>query len=182
MPNMNRISVVGSSGSGKTTLARAIAGTLGIPHLELDSLYHQANWQPLPGDEFVARVRRFVEQPRWVVDGNYSSHGVLDVVWQGADTVVWLDPPRRTVMWRVLLRTLRRVAMGTELWNGNRERWGNLWNTEPEQNVMLWAFTRFEHIRTRYEARTREPRFAHLAVHRLRTDPERERLLAALRR
>jgi adenylate kinase family enzyme len=178
---MNRISVVGSSGSGKTTQARTIADALGAPNLELDSVYHQANWTPLSDAEFVARVSRFVEQPRWVVDGNYTSHGVLDAVWQRADTVVWLDPPRSTVMRRVLFRSLRRVAMRTELWNGNRERWRNLWSTDPEQNIVLWAFTRFEHTRTRYETRTRDPRFAHLAIHRLITEAEREALLSTLR-
>jgi hypothetical protein len=75
----------------------------------------------------------------------------------------------------------RRVAMRTELWNGNRERWRNLWSTDPEQNIVLWAFTRFEHTRTKYEGRTQDPRFAHLAVHRLRTEAERDGLLAALR-
>jgi adenylate kinase family enzyme len=137
MPKVNRISVVGSSGSGKTTLARAIAGALGAPSLELDSVYHQANWTPLPDSEFVARVRRFVEQPRW-------------------------------------------VAMRTELWNGNRECWRNLWSTDPEQNIVLWAFTRFQHTRARYETRTRDPRFAHLAVHRLRTEAEGDGLLSVL--
>lgn len=43
---MQRISVVGNSGSGKTTVARAIAEALGVPHLELDSVFHQPDWQP----------------------------------------------------------------------------------------------------------------------------------------
>jgi hypothetical protein len=48
------------------------------------------------------------------------------VIWARADTVIWLDPPRRTVMRRVIWRTIRRVAGRAELWNGNRERWRNL--------------------------------------------------------
>jgi adenylate kinase family enzyme len=42
-----RIQVVGTSGSGKTTLAKDLAKRLGIQHLELDSLHHQAGWTPL---------------------------------------------------------------------------------------------------------------------------------------
>src|SRR5262245_45561170 len=49
---MLRISVVGNSGSGKTTIASAIAATLGVPHLELDAVSHQTDWQPSDTDEF----------------------------------------------------------------------------------------------------------------------------------
>ena len=38
---------------------------------------------------------------RWVIDGNYTSQ-VKDLVWARADTVVWLDLPRRTVMRRII--------------------------------------------------------------------------------
>jgi len=43
-----RISIVGCSGAGKSTLARRVAGTVGIPTLELDAVHHQADWTPLP--------------------------------------------------------------------------------------------------------------------------------------
>ena len=48
--------MVGNSGSGKTSLAAALADRLGIPHLELDSVFHQPGWRPLDGDEFRDRV------------------------------------------------------------------------------------------------------------------------------
>ena len=38
-----------------------------------------------------------------------------------ADTVVWLDLPRRVWLPRLVRRTLRRVVRREELWNGNRE-------------------------------------------------------------
>ena len=85
---MRRIAVVGSSGSGKTTTARAISSGLGIPHVELDSVFHQAGWTPLPTDEFQDTVRTFTDQEAWVVDGNYTSQGITDLVWPRADTVV----------------------------------------------------------------------------------------------
>ena len=121
---MRRVSVVGTSGAGKSTLARSLAAGLGADFLELDSVNHQADWVPLPTAEFRRRVAAVVAGERWVIDGNYST--VRDIVWARADTVVWLDLPRRTVMRRIVWRTLRRVAGRAELWNGNRERWHNL--------------------------------------------------------
>jgi adenylate kinase family enzyme len=118
--SVQRISVVGNSGSGKTTLARSLAGVLGLPHLELDAVFHQPGWQPLDRSIFRARVDEFTLARGWVVDGNYSA--VRDIVWSRADTVIWLDLPRWRVMRQVVGRTLRRVATGAELWNGNREQ------------------------------------------------------------
>ncbi|WP_423226670.1 AAA family ATPase, partial [Candidatus Amarolinea aalborgensis] len=51
---MQRIVVVGTSGSGKTTLARRLALALGIPHIELDALHWEANWQEAPVEVFRA--------------------------------------------------------------------------------------------------------------------------------
>jgi adenylate kinase family enzyme len=93
---VRRVSVVGNSGSGKSTVAAALAAALGVPHLELDGVFHQPGWEPLPADSFRAVVAAAVAGDGWVLDGNYSA--VRDLVWARADTVVWLDLPRRTVM------------------------------------------------------------------------------------
>ena len=177
---MERISVVGCTGSGKTTLARSLASLLDIPYLELDSVYHQPDWTPLPNDEFLYTVEEFTSEARWVVDGNYNSHGVLDAVWERADTVVWLDPSKGVVMRQVTLRTLKRGARNEELWNGNREILWNLTKGDPEKNIIRWAWTRFEPMRARYESRTVDPRWSHLDVIHLRTRNEASDFLARL--
>jgi adenylate kinase family enzyme len=175
-----RISVVGCAGSGKTTLAMAIAEALRLPRLELDSLYHQRDWVALAADEFRARVSAYCQQPRWVVDGNYSSQGILDIVWRRADTVVWIDPPKHVVLRQVLWRSLRRGIAGTPLWNGNRERLGNLLRSKPQENIVLWAATSFERVRATYSARAKDPVWSHLKFLRLRSAREREAFLASL--
>lgn len=72
MADMKRVVVVGSSGSGKTTVARAIAKSLDVPHLEMDSVFHQHGWADDAPEEFLPTLDRFTAGHGWVVDGNYS--------------------------------------------------------------------------------------------------------------
>ena len=148
-------------------MARRIAGALDLPHLELDSVFHQPDWTPLPDDEFRVAAVDFTQQERWVVDGNYTAAGVLDLVWERADTVVWLDLSRRVVMSRVIRRTVRRAATREELWNGNREPWSNFTRWNPEENIIRWAWTRFDHTRSKYDSRSVDSRWSHLEFIRL---------------
>ena len=144
-----RILIIGCSGAGKTTLAGRIGNKLQIPHLELDSVFHQANWQPLARDEFRARVTEYMSKPSWVIDGNYFGQ-LGDLVWGFADVVVWVDPSRARVMSQIISRTLRRGIKREILWNGNREHLSLLLNPNPEENLVLWAWTRFSSYRVRH--------------------------------
>jgi adenylate kinase family enzyme len=173
---VRRISVVGNSGSGKSTVGRQLAASLGVPFLELDSIYHQPGWVPLPAEEFRRRVAEVAAGDGWVIDGNYSKARPL--VWARADTVVWLDLPRWTVMRQVVWRTLRRAAFRAELWNGNRERWANLFTWAPEDSVISWAWHRHAVYRERYAAAAADPANAHLHFVRLRSRAEINRFLA----
>ncbi|MGI8697411.1 MAG: AAA family ATPase [Mycobacteriales bacterium] len=91
---MRRASVVGNSGSGKTALGRAFAERIGCRYVELDGIFHQSDWVPLPTEQFRDAVERIAATGSWVIDGNYSV--VRDLVWRRADTLVFLDLPRRT--------------------------------------------------------------------------------------
>lgn len=132
----------GASGSGKTTFARTLARRRGALHVELDGLFHQAAWTPLDEGDFRAEVARVVAHPSWVIDGNYRQ--VRDVVWPRAQAIVLLDLAKWRVMVRVARRTLRRVVLRTELWNGNRESWRNLLSRDPEKNVVLWSWISYD--------------------------------------
>jgi adenylate kinase family enzyme len=175
---VRRVSVVGTSGAGKSTFAFALAGVLGVPWVELDSVYHQADWTPLPVSEFRSRVLAVASGPCWVIDGSYSV--VRDLVWARADTVVWLDLPRRTVMRRLVFRTLRRVAGRVELWNGNRERWRNVFAWDDQESVIAWAWKTHDSRRERYAASLAEPAASHLRVVRLRSPRAVRRFLRAV--
>ena len=143
-----RISVVGCSGAGKSTLSRRLALKLGYRHVELDALFHQPDWQPLPDEQFLQATRDALHGDGWVTEGNYSL--VRQLVREQSDMVIWLDLPRHTVMRQVLWRTLRRLLSREELWNGNRERWGNLFKLNPRQSILAWSWTRHPVYRQRY--------------------------------
>jgi adenylate kinase family enzyme len=177
---VRRISVVGTSGAGKSTVGRQLARDLGVPFLELDSIYHQPGWVPLAPPEFRRRVAEAAAGDGWVIDGNYSA--VRPLVWERADTVVWLDLPRRTVMRQLIWRSLRRAAFRAELWNGNRERWANLFTWVPEDSVISWSWHHHPVYRERYAAAAEDPAYARLRFVRLRSHAEIRHFLAGTRR
>lgn len=156
---MERVLITGHSGSGKTTLATHVAARLGLPRVEMDALHHGPNWTPRP--EFRADVEAFSRGARWVTEDQYGSK-IGDLLWDRADTVIWLDLPRRTVMRRVVLRSLRRAATRQELWNGNRER---IRDWPSPGHPMRWAWAQYD--RKRREAADRIARHPHLAAVRL---------------
>ncbi|WP_421733143.1 toxin [Cellulomonas sp.] len=174
---LRRVRVVGTSGSGKTTFARRLAAVLDVPLLELDEVFWDAGWTKRDPEEARALIRQFVtaSDRGWVTDGNWTTGtvGMLD----DADAFVWLDYPRRTVMPRVVRRTLRRGLLRTELWHGNREDLRSLLNADPDQNVVLWSWTSHARNRTRYTALAAE---SPIPVIRLRSPREANRWLATL--
>lgn len=104
-----------------------------MPYVELDAFMHQPGWQPRPDEEFMKVVERATSRPAWVVDGNYRRFVIEGLVWKRADTVVWIDLPRRTVMRQVIVRTVRRAVTREELWNGNREPLTNFASLTPKR-------------------------------------------------
>lgn len=158
---MQRILVGGSSGSGKTTMARALARRLGVPHIEVDGLFHGPGWTPRA--EFVRDVDLATQAPGWVIDHDYAA--ARHLVWSRIDTFVWLDYSRAVCEWRVIRRSVPRALLRRELWNGNRERFFAMF-TDPEHPVR-WSWTHHARKRAGFEARVAERDNAHIVVVRL---------------
>jgi adenylate kinase family enzyme len=170
---VQRVLVGGISGAGKTTMARRLAARHGLPHVELDALFHGPGWVERP--TFAADVADVAAGERWVVDSDgYSA--VRDVLWARADTLVWLDLPRWQVMLRVVRRTLWRGLLRQELWNGNRESLRSAWGDSG--HPVRWAWAQHGARRALLEQRTADPAWSHLEVHRLRSARAARRWLA----
>ena len=172
---MDRVLVVGTTGSGKTTTARRLAGLIGAPHIELDGLFWKPGWTERETDDFRARVADATAGDRWVADGNYLGR-LGDLLWDRADTVVFLDVPLRIVVPRLVRRTIMRSVRRTDLWGtGNRERIATLW--DKDESLVSWALkTKSEHLAT-YGARIDDPRWAHIDFVVLRSPSEVRRWL-----
>ena len=157
---MKRISVTGSSGSGKSTLASKLAERLGAENVELDALYHQPGWTPLPDSEFLSSVAEAISGDRWVVDGNYNV--VRELIWDAADTIVWIDLPRRVVMFQLVRRTVGRAVLRKRLWNGNRESLREVISRDPNRSVVVWAWTHFDERRSPFSTAMADTRWSPL--------------------
>jgi adenylate kinase family enzyme len=155
-----RINVIGTSGSGKTMLAAQISQRLGIPHIELDALHWDPNWNPAPREVFRERVIQALGGETWAVDGNYGA--VRDITWSRADTIVWLDYSLPVIMGRVTQRTIRRLVKREELWNGNRERFGTSFLSR--ESIIWWALSTYHRRRKEYPILLSQPQHAHLNI------------------
>ncbi len=176
-----RISIVGCSGSGKSTLARRIENQLGLSRLELDGVFQQPNWEPLPDEPFRERVSAFMDRhDEWIIDGNYEP--VRSLVWERATTVLWLHPSRWRTMRQVCMRTLRRGLTRKELWNGNREPLSNFYSCNPENSIIAWAWTTHPKAVETYAPLFADPNWRHLERHRFTHPREANRWLAELER
>lgn len=168
--------VVGTAGSGKTTMAAALAARLGLPHIELDSLHWGPNWTPAPREEFRARVEAAAASDSWVIDGNYGS--VRDLLWPRAETVVWLDYPLATILFRLTRRTARRVFLREQLWSGNRERFHDQFI--PKESLFVWAVTTHTRRRRQFEELMAQQPYGPLPVIRLRSPRAARRWLSGI--
>ncbi|EYT59010.1 MULTISPECIES: hypothetical protein [Microbacterium] len=106
-----RVLVAGVSGSGKTTLSGRIGALWGLRHIEIDGLFHGANWTPRP--EFLDDVRAFAAEDRWVTEWQYTSKGTDAILAPRAQLALWLDYPYRVVRGRLVRRTLARGVLRT---------------------------------------------------------------------
>lgn len=171
-----RICVIGTTGSGKTTTALRLAGILGIPHIELDSLHWLPGWVPMEREPFRQAVAQALSGPAWITDGNYGK--ARDIIWERATTLIWTDYSLPVILWQLTLRTCKRVFTREELWNGNRETLRGAFFSKD--SLFLWALQTFPRHRREYAAYKSLPGGAHLQMIHLRSRRETDDWLSQL--
>lgn len=97
--------VIGGSGSGKSTFARQLGEVMLLPVVHLDQLNWRPGWVQTERDEAANLAREAASQESWIIEGNYSITFAERIA--RADTIIFLDFPARTRVWRVLVRMFK---------------------------------------------------------------------------
>jgi SAM-dependent methyltransferase len=110
----------------------------------------------------------------WVIDGNVlisDMYSAVPEVWERADTIAWLDLPRRVIIPRLIARTARRAYRREYVRKETPQRWRDLFVLDPARSVIAWTWFEQPDLRDAYESTTRDPRWSDRVV-RLRTRSE----------
>lgn len=113
LASARRIAIVGCIGAGKSTLARELGALLHLEVFHSDQMWWQGGGYRIVGKKtaeshamdpqaFRRLQEGLVSQDQWIIDGGRAD---LSVRIPRADTVIFLDLPRRTCMSRVVRRT-----------------------------------------------------------------------------
>lgn len=81
--------IIGCGGAGKSTLARQLGEKTGLPVVHLDKLFWKPGWVESTKAEIDEIIRREMEKPRWIMDGNYNR--TMPRRLERCDTVIYLD-------------------------------------------------------------------------------------------
>lgn len=177
--------MIGSSGSGKSTLAQRLATALDAKFVELDALNWQPGWVGLnetDPDALVQRFRQATAGERWVSAGSYTRFAQA-AFWPRLHTIVWLDLPASTAVWRMLRRSWRRWRRRECLWGTNVERfWPQLMVWRGEDSLLWWLVVHHARRRRQSLAAMADPRWRHIRFVRLWAAADVEAFAAAVER
>jgi adenylate kinase family enzyme len=119
---MQRVLILGIPGAGKSTLATRLGHVLDLPVHHLDRYFWNPGWKASAPDEWHEKIESLLTRDRWILDGNYRSS--IPMRLEYADTVVYLDFPRRVALWRVMKRIVTyRNGTRPDMADGCPERW-----------------------------------------------------------
>ena len=126
----SRVVVTGMAGAGKSTFSRALSAKTGLPVICLDLHRWNPGWVLTPEDEFREKQRALLAGEKWIVDGNVA----LDLRFERADTLVFLDTPWWICARRAFVRGLRRPRgfqppddCDDPAWRRLRDEWWLVW-------------------------------------------------------
>lgn len=103
MTKTKRIMILGNSGCGKTTLAVQIGEYEGLPVYHLDRYFWDADWVEKDLALFRSIVKGFLEEDKWILDGNYI-HTLFNERVEQSERIIFLDYARIFCVYRVIKR------------------------------------------------------------------------------
>jgi len=106
---MRKILLLGRGGSGKSTLAHQLGERLDIPVIEIDKVFWSADLTPLSKEEWVVKQKELARPDAWILDGDLGKYDVLPVRLQRSDTIILLDFPMATCLYRAFRRSRERI-------------------------------------------------------------------------
>ena len=99
---MRKILITGNAGSGKTTLSYKLAKLLNRKDIIcLDKIVWNPGWILVNKEEKELEFVRITKMQSWIVDG------VSKTILESADTIIFLDYPRRVCYWRAFRRNCK---------------------------------------------------------------------------
>ncbi|WP_315969824.1 P-loop NTPase family protein [Bacillus testis] len=84
------------------SLPSALGAILQLPVYHLDAYFWKPGWIQAEEEEFRLAQEELAREEKWIIDGNYSSS--LPTRMERADTIIYLELPLRTCLYRVLKR------------------------------------------------------------------------------
>ncbi|MFL4472581.1 adenylate kinase [Paeniglutamicibacter sp. MACA_103] len=170
-----RILCHGVTGSGKSTLARELGRILQVPvHYVDEEIGWLPGWVLRDPAEQKALALEAAAAPQWVFDSAYG-HYRQDII-ERCDLVVCLDYARALSLFRLLLRTVKRIRRREPVCNGNVETWAR---TLDRDSIVRWHFKTFG--TKRRQMRELESALGPERVKRFSSPRETERWLAGLK-
>lgn len=160
-----RIIIIGTSGAGKSTLAMNLAQKFSIPHIELDNLYWGQNWTQ--NSQFVEQVMQKIQQPNWVICGNYSS--LRESLWSRGTHLIWLDYPFFLIFWRVFKRSLIRIIFKEHVCGDNQESFKRLFS---RHSILLWVIQTFRRRKEEYTKLINTQNYKNLTKYKIKSSKE----------
>ena len=158
---MERIMIIGCGGAGKSTLARELGRLTGLPVYHLDALYWKQGWEPTAKKEWALKIEELASEPRWIIDGNYSS--TMEIRLRNADTIIFLDYSRWKNIYGIIKRRIMyRNKTRPDMHEGCKERldwpfikW--IWQFEQQhapvlrEKLQMFPKKKIYHFRNRKE-------------------------------
>ncbi len=128
---MKKILILGCAGCGKSTLAKLLGKELNIPVIHLDRIFWKPGWEEEDKEVFFRFQQELVREDSWIIDGNYRDS--LDLRLAHADTVIYLDYPRRVALRGIFKRYF-------EYHNKERDTIGEGCKEKIDREFFMWVW------------------------------------------